>query len=407
MSSRRPASGDAARAEREALRLAPARQVNEMLSTHLIEGIRESLGRQSEPVLSVYLGVEQALQANRNREFESKCKTLVRNVARDLAEDSGAQEALERNAALVEAFLSEYKPTAKTLVVFSEAESGFFWSRGFQTAMRDRARWQQGPLLRPLLEALEEHEQYGVVLADRQRARIFRWFMGELAEEEGVFEASARRFKTVGTDHWRSQANFGRYAVEHEWSHYSDAVAALLRADRSDPFDRLVVAGPAAKHVAEELPKRLRRKLVGLAQLPVTADEAVIGRTLEEINEKAEREEEAETVEALITAAAKRKGAVVGLGPSAEALAQGRVSRLVYDVAFHADTAVCVRCGALASTNGAACEACGEPLTPAESALDAMVDRLEDTGGAIDSVRGPAADRLSQQGHQIGAFLRY
>ena len=51
------------------------------------------------------------------------------------------------------------------------------------------ARYRPDPYLRPLLETLDEHERHGVVLLDRQQARLFSVFLGEIEEHREAFAA--------------------------------------------------------------------------------------------------------------------------------------------------------------------------------------------------------------------------
>ncbi len=70
-----------------------------------------------------------------------------------------------------------------------------------------RARWEDTPYIAPLLEILDEYERYGVVLADKEQARLFTVFIGEIAEHYDAFApAPVKHFKTTGTDQWLSAA---------------------------------------------------------------------------------------------------------------------------------------------------------------------------------------------------------
>src|SRR5712672_3434848 len=76
--------------------------------------------------------------------------------------------------------------------------------------------WRDKPYVRPLLELIDEHERYGVVLTDREHARLFSIFLGELEEHQEVFaRADVTHVKTSGTDHMRSQMNIQRKADLH------------------------------------------------------------------------------------------------------------------------------------------------------------------------------------------------
>ena len=48
------------------------------------------------------------------------------------------------------------------------------------------AHWRTGAYLRPVVEAVDEHENYGVVLTSTTRARLFIAHMGEITEHEDL-----------------------------------------------------------------------------------------------------------------------------------------------------------------------------------------------------------------------------
>jgi hypothetical protein len=302
-----------------------------------------------------------------------------------------------------------YKPDAKTLVLFSDQASDLFWAKGLHVPIREIAVWGRGLFLRPLIAALDEYEGYVVALADRERARLFLSHMGELEEFAGLFEPDVRQRKTVGTDNWRSQANFQRHAEEHALSHFHAVGQALLEADQKRNFDRLILAGgPRSRSQIElALPKRLRRKVVASVDLPVDASRDEVLEAVQRIEEEVERKEEVRVVEELLTAAGKGQAATVGLDSTLEAVAQGQVYKLIYADNFLSDRGGCLSCGAAQPNRESRCTRCGEELEPSARLLDAIVDRVERNGGKIETVKGKAADLMTQKDGGMGAFLRF
>lgn len=54
------------------------------------------------------------------------------------------------------------------------------------------------PFVRPLLDTLDKHERYGVILTDRVRARLSIVFLGEIEEHTGMFATGdAQRVKAI------------------------------------------------------------------------------------------------------------------------------------------------------------------------------------------------------------------
>jgi hypothetical protein len=233
--------------------------------------------------------------------------------------------------------------------------------------------------------------------------------MGELEEFADLFEPDGRERRTVGTDHLRSQASFQRHALEHTLSHVHAIVQALLEADQRGNFDRLILAGGIAvrSQIELALPKRLRRKVVSSVELPVGASRDEVLEAVQRIEEEVERKEEVRVVEELLTAAGKGQGATVGLDGTLEAVARGRVHKLIYADNFLSDRAGCLSCGAARPNGESSCARCGETLEPGARLLDAIVDRVERNGGRIEVVKGRAADLMTQNDGGMGAFLRF
>src|SRR5207237_2605491 len=142
------------------------------------------------------------------------------------------------------------------------------------------ARGEPTPYVGPLLEALDEHARYGVVLVDKERARIFTVFLGEIEEERAALAAAEVRHKNAsGTDHWRSQMHFQRQQDLHVRWHLAHVAELLDDVARTYAFDRLVLAGPVetTAELGRLLPRPLRERVVGTARLPVdvSADEVL------------------------------------------------------------------------------------------------------------------------------------
>jgi len=380
-----------------------------VLSQDTLEVLMRSEQSLRGPALSVYMDVDQSNPRNRNREFEATLRGLLRPVEEHLAGGGPELPLFRSDAARAASFVKDCKPDAKTLVLFSDQASGLFWAKGLHVPIRESAVWERGLFLRPLIAALDEYERYVVALADRERARLFLGHMGELEEFADLFEPDGRERKTVGTDHLRSQASFQRHALEHTLSHVHAIVQALQEADQRGNFDRLILAGGIAvrSQIELALPKRLRRKVVSSVELPVGTSRAEVLEAVQRIEEDVERKEEIRVVEELLTAAGKGQGATVGLDGTLEAVARGRVHKLIYADNFLSDRAGCLSCGAAQPNGESSCARCGETLEPAARLLDAIVERVERNGGRIEAVKGKAAELMTQKDGGMGAFLRF
>jgi hypothetical protein len=66
----------------------------------------------------------------------------------------------------------------------------------------------------------------------------------------------------------------------------------------------------------------------------------------------------------------------------------------------------CGSCGSLFEENARRCGYCRGATRPVDDLLNEMAGRVAETGGRVEAVAPPAADRLRRLGG-LGAFLRF
>jgi peptide chain release factor subunit 1 len=365
-----------------------------MISRADVERLRVRDPIPGSPVLSVYLDVDQARAANLNRRFAAGLKARLRTVAQQLAESE--REAFRADAARVQAFVADYEPHAKTLVIFADDSAGLFWSGELRAALPTDVRWDARPHLRPLLEALDQHPRYGVALVDKERARIFTVFLREIEEaREALAAAEVRHKKSSGTDHLRSQMHFQRQDDMHVRWHVQQVGELLEEVAREQGFDRLVLAGPveATSELARALPRPLAERVVGTVRIPFAAAADQVLRDTLELTQRVERDAEQARIAQLM------ERGTIGLDATLSALQEGRVWIVLHADGFESRGTECPRCGALfPSDSTTSCRYCGERLRPLEDLVGRALERAGESGARVETVHGEAALRLLDAG---------
>jgi peptide chain release factor subunit 1 len=367
--------------------------------------------RESKPgskVLSVYLNVDQSRMDNLNRKFETTLKDRLSSIEQQLRNENERQE-LGLNAKRVLSFVSDYKPQARGLVLFCNVSDDFFWQRELNVPLSNRVYWDATPYVRPLVEALDEFERYGVILTDRNRARLFTVFTGNIEEHFETFApADVHHVRDTGTDHLMSQMNIQRKADEHARWHLKQVADLTTRLVDLHSLDRLILAGPteATSTLHRLIPKRLRSRVVASIPMPIEANQQHLLEATLRIEEQAERAFELRLVEELLTSAAKENGAVTGLEPTLSALRESRIWRLVYAEGLASRGSQCTSCGVLYAEERHSCGYCDSTVRPVDDLLERMVESVLEAGGRTEQVRGEAAARLREAGG-VGAFLRF
>jgi peptide subunit release factor 1 (eRF1) len=357
-------------------------------------------------VLSVYLDMDQGKPANLNRQFETALNSMLGSLAAGVNQEEQKDFSLDAKPA--RQFVAGLEPRAKGLIVFSDASENFFWSREIHVALRNRARWMDKPYLVPLLEILDEHERYGVVLLDKESARLFTVYLGEIEEHaDAMAPASVRRYKASGTDHLLSESRFQHKAATHVHWHAKNVAQMLDKLVDQYALDRLLLGGPveATSELQHLLSKRVRNRVVERLSLPVKANAQEVLQAALAVEERVEREMEKRIVDELIAGDPHHPSAL-GLDPTVRALCEERVWRLIYEQDFNARGGRCTNCGMLFARTEGSCDYCGAAIKPIHDLLEQMVERVLEQDGRVEKISGDAALRLQQAGG-IGAVLRF
>jgi peptide chain release factor subunit 1 len=356
-------------------------------------------------VLSLYLDVDQSNAANLNRGF----LTAVENLFRRMADSNGGnnKHAFETECRRVLDFLRDYTPRGKGLVLFSDSRNELWWQRDLKTPLPTEARWSPSPWVRPLLEVIEEHDRFAVVLIDNHRAKVF---VGDAAGLELISEIESdvpNRHMTTGTDHIWSQSRMDRDRENHIRTHARRVADELNSAVERRKLMRVIISGPveATSIFESELPRRIQQMIVETISLPFDAAPDKLLAEVGKVLERAEEEDETRLVESLITAAMKGDRAVLGINDTLEAINEGRVMRMVVAKGYRAGGSQCRSCNVLVAEDAERCPYCGGEFAPAPDLVNRASHKVLEQSGRVQIVSGTAAEKLNSAG--IGAMLRF
>jgi hypothetical protein len=216
--------------------------------------------------LTVYLDIDQTNPANRRRQFETRLKDLLKQLKAAHRDD----KELAATCSEVEEITKSIKPSGRTLVLARHRKLGVTFRNVIRIAMPSGVYWTNGAFLRPLLEALDENERFGIVLVDQKRARLLTVFMGEIEEHKDLVSQIPPRPESPSADKLRSQPRMQRRHDESVSSHVKFVAREFGKLMEQLEVDRLIVGGNVgvASELAGALPKRLRGRLVEVLPLP-------------------------------------------------------------------------------------------------------------------------------------------
>jgi peptide chain release factor subunit 1 len=356
------------------------------------------------PVVSLYLDVRpKERQGNKVR---TKLQHLIDEAKRTPATRSKERrKAFEQEAdRLLAWFATEYDHTGRGLAIFTASEHGLWRSFRLPVPVRDQLIIADRPYLRPLLMLVDEFECYMVLLVDKQVARLFIVYLGEIEEYTELMDELVPRPKAGG---WSAE-KYQRHHDMHVLWHVKHAVEAAERLWMQEHCQGLLIGGPEEPlaELRDQLPKALHEHLVGeVAASLQDGTDAILARVLA-VEQATERRVEAERVAALFDAALGHGPGVLGLDRTLEAIVERRVQVLVVEEDFRQPGFECPNCQFLVAIETAHCPLCDTQLDPQLDIVERAAERAIDQQATIEVLRGEARQALAAHGH-IGALLRY
>lgn len=257
------------------------------------------------------------------------------------------------------------------------------------------------PRIRPLAHMYDEYERAIFADVGSTDAAIYVIDAGEIGRSLRVENDVPGRHKQGG---W-SQARFGRRIEEMMDHHHREVADHLTRIVYKTDCRNVILSG------TERVVANFR------TFLPRYVDDAVIARESLDRNpapdkvvktcilalQDAERRREESVMKSVTKLKANPKKVAAGLESVLEALAHGRVHRLLLSDRFAQSGFRCQSCGRIAEETSEECRICAEPVIPTDLA-EAMVVSTVQRGGEVDEmVDRPELESLGG----VAALLRY
>jgi peptide subunit release factor 1 (eRF1) len=360
--------------------------------------LQELLSYKAEhPVVSIYLNTDPS--EGSADAYKLRLRTMLKDV--DLPADVAAIEHF---------FAREYKWSGRSVAVFSCAPEGFFRFYTLAIPVSSRVHVGDNPHVKPLAHLLDAYGGYGVVLVDKQGARVFHFHLGELREQEGVMGESVRHTKRGGasTVPGRRGGVAGRknYTEEVTERNMKEAVEFATHFFGEKNVRRVLIGG-TDDNVAQfrsMLPKAWQSLIVGAFPMSMTASKDEVLERAMQIGQASDRGRESQLADTIVTNAAKGRGGVVRLDDTLSAVHEGRVQTLLIREGFHAPGYRCQGCGYLTAQSIAICPFCGNAFVQIPDAVEMAVHNVMQHGGDVEVLHD---EEITERFGNIGALLRY
>lgn len=355
------------------------------------------------PVTTCYLDLDgRVLPSHKDlqRAFDSLVRQARARLNGDTAHPSVTSD-IDRMARHVKGY---GRSRARALAMFSCASAGFWEVHELPVRVTNQLVVHPSPCVRQLEEIVDEYERFGVLLADRQRARVFVYELGELVERTEMVEAIERHGDDNRGEFYKTRQD--HQLAEQVHQHLRHAAQLAFTVKQKFGFDRLIVGGPNEVHsdLIAALHPYVRACVADeTLSVPTGAPLADILRAAHEVEERIERKKEAELVNRLRQAVASGGRGAAGLTTVLAALNERRVDLLLVSRGYVAQGWKCPSCGGLFAM-GRNCAACATEMALLDDVVEEAVHEALMQHVRVDVCVGNAdLDVLGR----IGALLRF
>jgi peptide chain release factor subunit 1 len=354
------------------------------------------------PVTSCYLDVDGRRRVS-HLDYKRDLDLLLRAARAKANGSTSVREDLRRIEDYVKGGID--RTATRGLAMFACSAHDLWRVVELPVPVHNRVLVNSAPAVGQLESVVQDYERFGVLLADKQRARMFVFDFGELVDHSELLDELPRDYDSRG--HGDQGYDREKHHVDELASqHLRRAVQVAFDVFRSSGFERLTIGAPdtIAHYLETHLHPYLRDRLCGRINLSVTASLDDIRNAALDLETEADRRLEAETVGRLRDAVGAGQRGCAGLEPVLRALHERRVERLLVSAGYVEPGWHCEGCGALA-TVGRTCPVCHAPdMVHLEDVVEEAVEHALTQRVRVDiCVANADLDVLGQ----AGALLRY
>jgi peptide chain release factor subunit 1 len=358
-------------------------------------------------ISSFYLDTDKSRQTRKEIGLELKnLLSEARGKLESLDTARANKDSLSQDLDKISAFASQSILTSNGagLAVFSCAGSGFWQDFVLPRAPRNHLIFQRTPYVRPLTVILDEFHAICALILDRQDARWYRIFMGEISLVDQLTSDVPSRVREGGWQGYESK-RIERHIDAHLHDHFKKAAQMTFELFKKNQFDWLFL-GCKEEYRSEFEPllhPYLLERLKGRLKINSYENEDKILKQAMEIEKALQLTDEAALSQTLVSELEKGGRAVSGLREVLHKLNVHEVQTLVLNRNYSLEGRVCPKCHFL-YLDEVRCPNC---LIKTDKVLDVVhegVHAAMDHKGQVRYVTRPS--KLERYG-EIGAFLRF
>jgi peptide chain release factor subunit 1 len=378
-----------------------------MLSRAELDSLQGFKSDDQQMVVSLYLDVDGSRFPNRT-DYEAELKSMIRNARKTMEGEPvlGREQAAALDEELTE--ISRYisidfrRDGARGLALFACRPAGLWQPLplGIQVTNSLSLDWQ--PRVSPLAEIMARHRNLGVLVTNKERARIFHSFAGEIEERTEILDQVPGHHEQGG---W-GQSKLQRWHDLEVREHLKRACDAMLDLFKREHFEALILAVPdeLKSDLDRVMHQYLKERITGSFTVDINAGVDEIKSRVAEIESGQRKAEEAELLGSLSAELSAGKSYVGGLDDVLAALNQRRVEILIVEAGFTEPGRRCHSCNSLTFSEET-CPSCNIDAEPTQDIVDDARESAIRQAAVIFTVE-PGHPAMQQAGG-IAAKLRY
>jgi peptide chain release factor subunit 1 len=355
---------------------------------------------ESDNVLSFYMGI--GVYRSNRKAYEIEAKDMLRQAINEADLSAEDNKLADADAARIVNFINmEFRGRAKGLAIYASGKAGLWQVFRLPVSVPNRCVIARTPFVVPMLKLVDESRRYCVVVVDKEKARLFTMYNGELSERTDIFDVVPGWHKQGG---W-SQARFQRHIEDHVNRHLKRVADTVFEFYKREGFGHLVIGG------SQEIRSRfyriihsyLQRIVAGYLTVDVTSNVNDILAAARKVETEAEEKRSREITSALMGSSANYV-TVTGLKDTVRALEEGRVHTLVLVDNQEIEGCLCGDCGGVDVLGAEECTRCAKKIEKVGDISEHLAALAVEHDAEVSYVK-PGSGLESADG--VGAVLRW
>jgi peptide chain release factor subunit 1 len=356
---------------------------------------------------SLFLDTDKSRQTK--KEIAVSFKNLFsdgRNRLETMDLSKAKKESLLRDLEKISRFGAQTLPswTAAGLAIFACTEANLWEELALPRAPRNHLVFDRALYVRPLSSMLDEYRRICALLLDRQEARWYGLFMGEISLLDSLKSEVPSRVREGGWKGYESK-RIERHIDAHLHDHFKKASLKTFDLFKKNQFDWLFISCKEEYRSDFEplLHPYLKERLKGWLKTDSNNSEDKILKLSLEMERNLKTEEEATLAQSFVTELEKGGRAVSGVKEVLHRLNIWEVQSLILSRLFAAEGRICPKCHYL-YVDELRCPVCQVKTEKVEDIVHESVHAALDKKVPVRYVTPPS--KLDRYG-KIGAFLKY